>query len=56
MKVTFSDKFYNANMVGRSKDLPADVAKALIKLGEAYEAIEEKEVEVKKQRTKKNAN
>ena len=37
MKIRFSEKFYNVNMVGKSKELPDHIAKALIKSGEAVE-------------------
>ena len=50
MVIKFTDKFYNANMVGKSKDLPDHIAKSLIKSGDGV-AIEA-DVEPKK-RTKK---
>lgn len=37
MKVKFTDKFYNAKMVGKYKLLPDHIAKALIESGEATE-------------------
>lgn len=52
MKVKFSDKFYNVSMRGRVKDLPASLAKELIKLGEAL-PVEAEPIEVKKTRKPK---
>ena len=46
MKVKFTDKFYNKNMIGKQKNLPKHIAVALIKTGEA--------VEVKTRQTKKD--
>lgn len=37
MLIKFTDKFFSENQVGKSKQLPDHIAKALIKSGEATE-------------------
>ena len=37
MKVRFTEKFYNKNMIGKTKELPIRIATPLLKTGEVVE-------------------